>query len=81
MEEFSGRVFGSKIKIKGLIAHDIDDDVVSFEEGKKNASNWKEATFIETKGLGHSMHDDVLYNKIYSFLFEKKTSGDSKRAS
>lgn len=73
-EEFSGKIFGSKIKIKGLIAHDIDDDVVSFEEAKKIASNWKEATFIETKGLGHSMHDDVLYTKIYTFLFEEETT-------
>lgn len=70
MEEFSGRVFGSKIKIKGLIAHDIDDTVVSFEEAKKNASNWEEVTFIETQGLGHSMHDPILYEKIYQFLFD-----------
>lgn len=76
MEEFSGRIFGSKIKIKGLIAHDIDDDVVSFEEAKKIASNWKHATFIETRGLGHSMHDDILYKKIYTFLFEEETASE-----
>ena len=81
MEEFSGKIFGSKIKIKGLIAHDIDDDVVSFEEAKKNASNWKDATFIETRGLGHSMHDDALYEKIYHFLFDNETIIDKKRAS
>jgi len=76
MEEFSGRIFGSKIKIKGLIAHDIEDDVVSFEEAKKIASSWKHATFIETKGLGHSMHDDILYKKIYTFLFEEESASE-----
>lgn len=82
LEEFSGKIFGSKIGIKGLIAHDIDDDVVSFEEAKKIASSWKDATFIETKGLGHSMHDDMLYQRICLFLFDSdKNYVDKKRAS
>lgn len=70
LEEFSGRLFASKIQIKGLIAHDVDDTVVLFEEGKKIASTWKDAIFIETKGLGHSMHDHELYQKVSRFLFE-----------
>lgn len=71
LEDFSGRKFASAIKVKGLIAHDIDDDVVSINEGKKIAEAWTNAQFIETKGLGHSMHDDNLYQNIYQFLFEK----------
>ncbi|HLF51481.1 alpha/beta hydrolase [Flavobacterium sp.] len=70
IEDFSGRLFAAKIDVKGLIAHDINDTVVLFEEGKKIASNWKNAVFIETKGLGHSMHDDELYKKVAHFLFE-----------
>ena len=69
--EFSGSIFASKIKIKGLIAHDVNDNVVSFKEGKKIANAWPDAKFITTKGLGHSMHGDALYNTIYSFLFEE----------
>ena len=53
------------------MAHDISDDVVSFEEGKKIASNWKNSQFIETKGLGHGMHDDELYQKVIEFLFSE----------
>lgn len=67
--EFSGRIFGSKLNLKGIIAHDVDDEVVAFDEGKKIAGSWKHATFIETKGLGHSMHDDELYGKVVDFLF------------
>ncbi|QIH39600.1 alpha/beta hydrolase [Flavobacterium sp. Sr18] len=72
LEQFSGKIFASKLNIKGLIAHDIDDTVVLFEEGKKIAGAWKNVVFIETKGLGHSMHDDELYNKVSRFLFEEK---------
>lgn len=68
--EFSGRIFGSKLGVKGIVAHDVDDDVVAFGEGKKIAEAWKHATFIETKGLGHSMHDDILYGQVVDFLFD-----------
>ena len=72
LEQFSGKIFASKLNIQGLIAHDIDDSVVLFEEAEKIAAAWKNAVFIETKGLGHSMHDDELYKKVYNFLFEEK---------
>ena len=70
LEHFSGKLFASKLNIKGLIAHDVDDTVVLFEEGKKIAGAWENAVFIETKGLGHSMHDDELYKKVSNFLFQ-----------
>jgi pimeloyl-ACP methyl ester carboxylesterase len=70
IEDFSARIFGSSLKTKGIIAHDIADDVVAFEEGRKIAGSWKNAVFIETKGLGHSLHDAALYQKVSDFLFE-----------
>ncbi len=69
-DEFSGQIFGKEIKLKGIIAHDLHDEIVAFEEGKKIAGSWTNATFIETSGLGHSMHDDDLYQKIADFLFK-----------
>ncbi|AWH86875.1 alpha/beta hydrolase [Flavobacterium album] len=71
-DEFSGSVFASKIKVKGLLAHDVNDDIVAYKEGKKIAEAWPAAEFVTTKGLGHSMHDEKLYNRIYDFLFDKK---------
>lgn len=71
LDLFTAQEFASKIQTKGLLAHDIDDTVVLFEEGKKIASSWKDVQFIQTSGLGHSLHDDELYNKIVQFLFEK----------
>lgn len=68
ISEFSTEKFGSKIKIPALIAHDQNDTVVAFSESQKTIKNWKNITFIETKNLGHSMHDDVLYQQIIGFL-------------
>ncbi len=70
LDDFSGKKFASKITIKGIVAHDKTDKIVAFDEGLKIASNWKNARFIETNGLGHGMHDDDLYQEIYHFLFE-----------
>lgn len=70
-DEFSGSRFASQINVQGLLAHDKGDEVVSFKEGKKIANAWPHAQFIVTKGLGHSMHDDTLYNKLYAFIFEE----------
>ena len=70
LAQFSSKDFVSKIEVKGFLAHDIDDTIVSFNEGKKIAESWKDVQFIETKGLGHKLHDDELYQKVSKFLFE-----------
>lgn len=78
LEQFSSKEFVSKIDVKGLLAHDIEDTVVLFDEGKKIAESWKDVQFIQTKGLGHKLHDDELYKKVYTFLFESLTPKLSK---
>ncbi|PKB17538.1 alpha/beta hydrolase family protein [Flavobacterium sp. 5] len=72
LDNFSAAIFAKQIKIEGIIAHDTNDTVVAFEEGKKIAHNWEKGHFITTNNLGHSMHDDTLYKEIYHFLFEAK---------
>lgn len=70
LDQFSSKEFVSKINVKGFLAHDIEDTIVLFDEGKKIAHSWKDVQFIETKGLGHKLHDDELYQKVYTFLFD-----------
>lgn len=70
VEDFSGEKFLQNTAFSGIIAHDFQDTVVHFNEGKKLASSWKNAKFIETKGLGHSMHDELLYKTIVNFFNE-----------
>ncbi|UPQ78108.1 alpha/beta hydrolase [Flavobacterium azooxidireducens] len=67
--EFTGTNLASSLSVLGILSHDADDEAVHFGESKKIASGWKNATFIETKGLGHSMHDKALYQQIEKFLF------------
>jgi len=70
LDQISSKEFASKIDVKGLIVHDIEDKIVLFKEGEKIAASWKEVQFIETKGLGHKLHDEDLYKKVSAFLFE-----------
>jgi len=69
-DEIKAPLFSNDNKPKGLIAHDTEDAIVAFEEGKKNATIWKEAQFIVTNGLGHSMNDKALFEKIKTFITE-----------
>ena len=68
IEDFSASKFLENSTISGIIAHDIDDKIVLYEEGQKIAESWKTAEFITTNGLGHSMHDEYLYQSIFTFI-------------
>lgn len=68
IDDFSASKFLKNSTIEGIVAHDLQDTVVLFEEGKKISKAWEKAQFIETKGLGHSMHDAYLYQTIVDFV-------------
>ena len=71
-------MMGSKLAAKDAVKkYDIpmvpgtEEAITDIEEAKKIAGSWKNAVFIETKGLGHSLHDAALYQKVVNFLFEE----------
>lgn len=68
IDDFSASKFLKNSPIEGIVAHDLQDTVVLFEEGKKISKAWEKAQFIETRGLGHSMHDAYLYQTIVDFV-------------
>ena len=68
LDDFAGHKFALNFSQKAFIAHDIEDTVVLVEEGRKYAGAWVNAIYIETTGLGHSMHDAELYKKIAGFI-------------
>lgn len=70
LDDFAGHLFAQNFRHKAMIAHDLHDDVILVEEGRNYAKAWKNATYIETQGLGHSMHDKELYQKISRFISE-----------
>ncbi|MFY8066256.1 MAG: alpha/beta hydrolase [Flavobacterium sp.] len=68
INEFSAHKFAQNFTQKAFIAHDTEDKVVRIDEGRKYANAWKNAIYIETSGLGHSLHDADLYQKIVAFI-------------
>jgi pimeloyl-ACP methyl ester carboxylesterase len=70
IEDFAGHKFASNFNQKAIIAHDVKDKIVPVTEGRLYAEAWTNSTYIETRGLGHSMHDDHLYRKITAFIEE-----------
>lgn len=68
INDFAGHLFAENFHHKAIIAHDSHDNVILVEEGRHYAKAWKNATYIETQGLGHSMHDADLYQKICDFI-------------
>ncbi|MGC4042123.1 MAG: alpha/beta fold hydrolase [Flavobacterium sp.] len=68
LDDFSGHKFAQNFTHQAFIAHDTQDNVVLIDEGRKYAGAWKNSVFIETNGLGHSMHDADLYQKIIDFI-------------
>ena len=70
IDEFSAHLFCKNLTLSTFIAHDVLDNVVLIDESRKIAKSFENATFIETQGLGHSLHDNALYEKITQFVFE-----------
>ena len=68
IDDFSAHLFSKNLTQKTFIAHDIEDQVVLVTEGRKIAKAMQNATYIETQGLGHSMHDTELYQSIVDFI-------------
>ncbi|WP_343485579.1 alpha/beta hydrolase [Allomuricauda sp. d1] len=66
--EFTSTTFVQKNSKKGLLFHDDDDLQVPVEASKKVHQHWKGSELVITKGLGHSMHQDEVNEKIVSFL-------------
>lgn len=71
-EEFTAREFAKRLKIPGIIAHDVLDDIVLPVEAQKIAGVWKQARLITTRGFGHSLHDESLYAEIGDFLLPER---------
>lgn len=53
---------------KGLLLHDELDMLAPFHASENVHNQWEDSTFIRTKGLGHSMHQPHINQKIVEFL-------------
>ncbi|GAA4236102.1 alpha/beta fold hydrolase [Postechiella marina] len=65
---FSTSNFSKELKAKGLVIHDEEDKIIPFQDGLDFKLNYSNATFISTKGFGHGLKSDSIYNHIIHFL-------------
>lgn len=67
-EYFSPSVFSKEITAKGLIIHDKKDRIIPYKDGLKFKQHYANSEFVATKGFGHSLKSDIVYQHILDFL-------------
>ncbi len=60
--------FSKNLNAEGLIIHDKKDRIIPFNDALNIYKHYKNATLIKTKGLGHGLKSDTVYNHITNFL-------------
>lgn len=66
--EFSSSKFVASNVKKGLLFHDRLDKVTPYHASVAINKHWKGSKLVSTEGLGHSMHQDEVNEKIVAFL-------------
>lgn len=62
--DYNAADYASELNVEGVIIHDKEDDVNLFYEAESIHSKWKNSKLIHTQGLGHSLQDESVYQKI-----------------
>ena len=65
---FSGAAFAKSLSLPALIIHDKFDKITPVSASRNIHKNWKDSTYIETEGYGHSLYQDEVRKYIMDFL-------------
>ncbi|WP_459213029.1 alpha/beta hydrolase [Aquimarina rhabdastrellae] len=68
--DFSIPKFIQQLSLKGLIVHDIEDDIIPYQAAIAISQAWKDAILITTQGQGHSLFAPQVDEDIISFIQE-----------
>ncbi|MBT8306798.1 MAG: alpha/beta hydrolase [Maribacter sp.] len=68
IHEFSTSEFKGHLPKKGLVIHDEEDTIAPFSASESVHAAWENSSFLKTKGLGHSMHQNKVNLHIMDFL-------------
>ena len=68
IRDFSTSRFAASNTKKGLLFHDRLDAIAPFHASEQVHANWKGSELVATEGLGHSMHQAEVNQKIVDFL-------------
>lgn len=69
--DISPRCYAKKVKIPGLIIHDVDDDLAPIEGAEDIYKNWENSSLIITEGLGHSVNGVEIVELVTEYLLLK----------
>ncbi|TGV01187.1 alpha/beta hydrolase [Flavivirga rizhaonensis] len=67
-EYYSAPNFTKEIDAKILAIHDKKDRIIPYTDGLKFKKNYEKVQFISTKGFGHGLKNETVYNHIVDFL-------------
>ncbi|MEB8344913.1 alpha/beta hydrolase [Flavobacteriaceae bacterium KMM 6898] len=68
VHNFSAARFSESIEQKGFIVHDELDLIAPYSAAEKIHGQWKNSSLFKTSGLGHSLHQEEVNQKIIDFL-------------
>ncbi len=68
IHEFSTTEYAKSITQSGLLIHDRFDKVAPYHASERVHANWRSSKLISTEGLGHSLHQPEVNEKIIGFL-------------
>lgn len=65
---FSAAHFSKELNAKALIVHDKKDRIIPYKDALKYQENFKNSELVSTRGYGHGLKNDTVYNHILEFL-------------
>ena len=68
INDISTSEFEGHLDKKGLVIHDELDTIAPYSASKDVHAAWKNSELFTTKGLGHSMHQDEVSQRIIAFI-------------
>ena len=68
IQDFSTSTYAKELSKTGLLIHDELDAIAPVSCSERVHANWKDSSLIKTKGLGHSLHQDGVRDRIIAFL-------------
>ncbi len=68
IKEFSAVRFVQNNQKKGLLLHDKQDLLAPYHASERVHEAWQNSILVSTEGLGHSMHQDSVSQRILEFL-------------
>jgi pimeloyl-ACP methyl ester carboxylesterase len=70
LEAIANESLTARINVPALMFHDVGDNVTPVEDSRAIARVWKQATFIETEGLGHrgALQSQEIQERVVKFL-------------